>query len=213
MSEYPTITLGGFITHQEVIELAGLLALSDCYPAIMSSEGVVSHEPDPEADDHMVVEFYREAISESIRSELSFMFGFEATAEYRGSDRTFINDTLLLWGAARASRLLIRIYMPHHSITLHGCGWGGQFVRLDGDDKPVIGVPDGLFGMPRFIYETLPPTPHYVPMRIVTSFLKCVHEACLLLAMPMLPLTIKVGNSTYPMPKKQDDPRLSLVLE
>ena len=46
MSKYSTITLGGFITSDEVTELAALLAKNDYYPPIMAGEGLLDREYD-----------------------------------------------------------------------------------------------------------------------------------------------------------------------
>lgn len=125
MSKYPTITLGGFITSDEVTELAALLAQSDRYPSIMSDEGSLAHEAP--LDDEERESFYRDAINQSIQEGQPFRFGtgdpdwrtdrMGHTAEsYLG----YVTDPLWLWLEKRLHRLVRRSYTPGGFIIING---------------------------------------------------------------------------------------------
>lgn len=123
MSKYPTITIGGFITSDEVTELAALLAQSDRYPSIMSDEGSLAHEAP--LDDEERESFYRDAINQSIQEGQPFRFG--PVRECPEGDTFpaeqmigYIHDPLWLWLEKRLHRLVRRSYTPCVGVIING---------------------------------------------------------------------------------------------
>lgn len=208
MSTYSTVTLGGFITHEEVVELAALLAQSDCYPAIMLNDegGDIADEPDADADDHMVIEFYRDHITRCINNAGSLKFSFDPEADYKDAEWKFIHDTFLPWVDKRAARMLVRIDQPNQT-SLHGSGWRGESVSTDSCCNPLLDFPWTL------IDDNAGPNTRIVKMSSLTKFLCRVHEAELIhrLWPPGLAL-IRSGPSDRIIKQRKPAPRFTLLL-
>ena len=216
MSKYPTITLGGYITPEEVTELAALLAKNDYYPAIMAGEGLLDRECD-DLEHEARGRFYLDAIYQSIQEGQPFRFG-TGDPDWRtdrlgsaASDR--IPEQMEIWLAAKAIRLISRRYTPEQSIVLHGCGWGGQSVRLDTDDNPVINLPDHPLKMKDAVEE--------FSIHQVVNLLHEVDDARWVFWTRIPPLICvrdkffeqEQGAEYQPLPRRPPDRKISLILE
>ena len=142
MSKYPTITLGGFITLDEVTELAALLAKNDYYPAIMASEGLLDRECD-DLEHEARGRFYLDAITQSIQEGQPFRFG---TVRECPEGDTFpaeqvigyIHDPLWLWLEKRLHRLVRRSYTPCIGVIINGNP--NTSILLDDDGWPLLNL-------------------------------------------------------------------------
>jgi hypothetical protein len=124
MSKYPTITLGGFITSEEVTELAALLAKNDYYPAIMAGEGLLDRECD-DLEHEARGRFYLDAINQSIQEGQPFRFGTlrnDPETEFLPAEQVigYTHDPLWRWLDKRLHRLVRRSYTPGGTVSING---------------------------------------------------------------------------------------------
>lgn len=124
MLDLPTITLGGFITQEEVTELAALLAKNDYYPAIMAGEGLLDRECD-DLEHEARGRFYLDAINQSIQEGQPFRFGTLhdcPNGETIHAEQVigYIHDPLWSWLDKRRHRLVRRSYTPGPMVIING---------------------------------------------------------------------------------------------
>jgi hypothetical protein len=144
MSDYPTITLGGFITQEEVDELASLLARNDNTPAIMCGEGHFDRECD-DLEHEARGRFYLDAIMQSIEEGQPFRFGTR-DPDWRlpAEDLIgYIRNPFFLWLEKRHHRLVRRSFTPNGWVTINGNP--NHEILLDEDsDAPILNLSSAL---------------------------------------------------------------------